>query len=310
MRPFGTSPLSPALYSSRILTEEDILYGPQVGDVVDGRYELLEEIGCGGHGVVFRAADRELASTVAVKLLRQDVVNPKLRVRMQREARAMGQLAGTCAVQVLEVCAQDDGGMYLVMEYLDGKNLGHLLKTLERRGRRLPRKAFGQIFEPIVDTLELAHERQIIHRDLKPSNIFVLRHDIRGRVRLLDFGMAKDLSLPDLTAPGMVTGSPPFVAPEAWRGKSDVIDHLVDVYGFGVVLFRVLSGRLPFPPGRGLVDLVFAVTRGPRPKLTDYRPDLPAGVDEWTARVLAVSPTDRYPGVRDAWLALIDVLFG
>jgi serine/threonine-protein kinase len=274
----------------------------QQGDLIGERYEVQGVLGEGGHGVVYRGVDTLLGSQVAIKCLHRDVASePGFKTRFMREARTMGALSGTSAVQVFDVGKAEGGGMYIVMELVDGVVLEHHLRAIEAEGRRITRKALAEIMGPIVGTLEVAHAQGIVHRDLKPGNIMVLRAVGRGPVRLLDFGLAKDLKADPLTLDGMVAGSPSYIAPEAWMGKTERIDHRVDVYALGAILFRALAGAPPFDARRSTFDLVVAVTRGPRPSLKALRPDLPAGIDAWVERALAVDQAARFQGVRALW---------
>jgi serine/threonine-protein kinase len=217
----------------------------------------------------------------------------------------MGALSGTSAVQVLGFSKSDQGNLYLVMEMLDGVDLETHLHRLADNGDRL---SFGELVEligPIVETLDAAHARGIIHRDLKPANIFVLSSRSRGAVRLLDFGLAKDLKATPLTMEGMIAGSPSYIAPEVWRGKPDLIDHRIDVYSLGAVIFRALAGRTPFDGKQPIDRLLIQVTRGERPSLHALRPDLPPVVDPWVQKALAISRDERFQDVRSLWTVLV-----
>ncbi|MCC6556550.1 MAG: serine/threonine protein kinase [Polyangiaceae bacterium] len=281
-----------------------------VGDVLDGRYKLLEVIGAGGHGTVYRAEDLQLGSEVAIKAMHEDVAeDPTFKARTQREARAMGALSGTSATQVFALHETGDGTLYIVMELLRGKDLETTLRGLEAAGQRLPDARVAALFGPVVDTLEAAHARGIIHRDLKPANIFVLEGAARGGVRLLDFGLVKVLKADPLTKEGSIQGSPSYIAPEVWRGKPQEVDQRIDVFSLGATLFRTLAGRLPFE-GRTRIDVLLAATRGPRPSLRAHRPDLPPEADAWVARALAIAPDARYPDVRRLWADLAPLLHG
>lgn len=272
------------------------------GYLLDDRYEIIGLIGKGGHGKVYKAKDLQLSSPVAIKVLYGDVAAEReFRLRMEREARAMGQLAGTSAVQVMAFNRTDWGALYLVMEYLEGADLGEYLKEYEKSGRMLPISDVFEILEPIAHTLQQAHESGIIHRDIKAANVFVLESRGRGRSRLLDFGLAKDISLDPLTKTGMIAGSPAFIAPESWRGKPKPIDHRVDVYGFGVLLYRVLAGRLPFATNVMIDQLVIEVTRGARPSLFALRKDLHPSIDDWVERALAIDRDKRFHSIDALW---------
>jgi serine/threonine protein kinase len=279
------------------------------GYVLDDRYEIQALIGKGGHGKVYKAIDTQLDSPVAIKVLYGDVAAEReFRVRMEREARAMGALAGTSAVQVMAFNKTDWGALYLVMEFLEGNDLGKHLRAHEKTGQPLPIRDVYEILEPIAQTLQQANERGIIHRDVKTANVFVLESRGRGRSRLLDFGLAKDISLDPLTKTGMIAGSPAYIAPEAWLGKPKPIDHRVDVYGFGILIFRVLGRRLPFATNVTIDKLLIEVTRGDRPSLHALRQDLHPTIDEWVEQALAIDREKRFHSVSASWEFLDMVL--
>jgi len=275
------------------------------GQVVGQRYELSEVIGRGGQGTVYRAIDRWMQRGVAVKILSAKAVRePHAVERLMREQQAMSTLQGTSAVELFDLFRGDAGELCLVMELLKGMDLDDYLFTIELNDHRIPIARLVQIFDPIVHTLEVAHAAGILHRDLKPANIFLLEG---GGVRLLDFGLARLKQSAPLTAPGTVMGSPSFMAPEAWQGVSDLMDARVDVYSLGVVLFRVLSGKLPFA-GTSMQEKFRSATTSARPSLLKFRPDLPLAVDDWVAHALALDREERFQNVRALWLALQSAL--
>ncbi|MRG97724.1 serine/threonine-protein kinase [Polyangium spumosum] len=280
----------------------------RAGDVVDGRYKLLDLIGSGGHGYVFRAEDMDLSAPVAVKCLLPNITSePVFTTRIAREARAMGLLSGTAATQILAFNRSDNGTLYIVMELLEGKDLEAYVRGVEAKGAPMSIDSALSIMRPVAETLSAAHARGIVHRDVKPANIFVLRTRARGRVRLLDFGLAKEVGGFTVTRDGTIAGSPTYMAPEIWAGKPKDLDHRADVYSFGAVVFRMLGSRLPFP-ARRMVELLRAVSTDPRPSLRALRPDLPEAVDPWVARVLASQPANRYPSMQEAWAELCAAL--
>jgi serine/threonine protein kinase len=281
----------------------------KVGDVVDDQYRLVRLIGAGGQGSVFEAEDMEIGAPFAIKVLNKEfAVDVESVRRLRREARAMGMLTGTAACQVYGLNHSKTGQLYIVMELLRGEDLEHYIRKFEFRGVPLPVRVMLELISPIVETLAVAHARGIVHRDIKPANIFVLENGIRGRVRLVDFGMAKDLSSPtQLTKEGVVVGSPSYIPPEGWQGTAASITHSADVYGLGVLVFRMLAGRVPFV-GDELVDVIREVIRGARPSLHAKRPDLPKSIDEWVKRSLAVDPKDRFGSVRELWNELIEIV--
>jgi serine/threonine protein kinase len=282
----------------------------RLGHVVGGRYRLDLEVGRGGQSIVYRATDLRDGDLVAVKVLDEKLAgDSKFRERMFREARAMTVLTGTAAVRVLDQVWAPDGALCLVMELLIGAELDDYLVGFESNQGRLPLGHLGWIFDPIVRTLEMAHGEGIVHRDLKPANIFVLQGAARdgGRVRLLDFGFAKFTRMPSMTEFGSAAGSPTYMAPECWKGNPYELDHRIDVYSLGAVLFRVLAGTPPFPRTT-LGELMIKVTQEARPSLRAYRPDLPADVDHWVEQALAIEPSQRFVKVTGMWLALKAIL--
>jgi eukaryotic-like serine/threonine-protein kinase len=276
----------------------------RIGQVIGKRYEILSLLGQGGQSAVYRARDRRDGDEVALKILKPGA-DAESTERMFREARAMASLHGTAAVRVLDQQWSDDGAMCLVTELLTGKPLDEILDTTEAAGKRMDVRTIVGIFDPVVRTLSAAHEVGIVHRDLKPANIFVLS-DQRG-VRLLDFGFAKFTRLRGLTAEGMIAGSPSYIAPEVWAGKRDVLDHRVDVYGLGAVIFRCFAGIAPFA-SKDLVTLLRDVTTAPRPSLCAIRPDLPGAVDDWLLQTLAIDPNQRFQTVQASWRAFRSVV--
>jgi serine/threonine protein kinase len=274
----------------------------RIGQVISQRYEIVDVIGRGGQGLVYRAADSWTRRDVAIKVLGSKAARePQMVERLMREQQALYALKGTAAVELLDVCRGLDGELCLVMELLVGTDLDDHLYGLEQRGERLELSRVAEIFDPIVSTLETAHDAGILHRDLKPANIFLLES---GDVRLLDFGMARLKNAAPLTAAGTIMGSPSFMAPEAWRGLSDLVDQRADVYSLGVILFRVLAGDLPFG-GDTLKEKFVSTTTSRRPSLHKLRPDLPREVDEWVELALALDREQRFANVRALWSAFL-----
>ncbi len=275
----------------------------RLGEIVGGRYELRSVLGRGGQSVIYRAKDRTDGDEVAVKI--QKVGDPDGIDRMFREARALLALGGTAALRVLHQTKTDDGATCLVTELLRGHDLTEHLSEIESDGGRMPLQELVAIFGPIVDTLEAARERGIVHRDIKPENIFVIHAAYGGGVRLLDFGFTRFVHTRGLTQPGIVAGSPLYLAPETWGGITD-IDHRADVYALAVVLYRVLAGKVPFS-GR-INELLKIVRTAPRPSLHAVRPDLPEVIDDWVASALAIDRNERFERVGALWNALLACL--
>ncbi|HXK19815.1 MAG TPA: serine/threonine-protein kinase [Polyangiaceae bacterium] len=278
------------------------------GDVISNRYRILDRLGAGAHGVVYRARDLETRDEVALKFLGEGKgLDPELSRRMEREALAMARLRGTSAVYVHGIATAQDGMLYVAMEMLYGKDFEDYLHEAEQVGGRIKAARLLEILRPVASTLEQAHAQGIIHRDLKPSNVFIVDPAKGGGVRLLDFGLAKLLDATTLTTDGMIAGTPSYIAPEAWRGTSKNLDHRIDIYSLGVMVFRALSGKLP-PPSSDVLEICRWATTGERPSLAALRASLPAAIDPWVQRALAIFPSERFQSIAEAFAALESIL--
>jgi serine/threonine-protein kinase len=278
---------------------------PQALWLVGERYFVGKVVGRGGYGMVCRGVDRKTGRPVALKMLSPEAGrDPDVVERMLREQQALVALSGTCAVTAIDLCRLESGAPCLVMEWLEGQDLEQQLSAWEAAGQRGSLELLLSLITPLADTLERAHGIGIVHRDIKPANIF-LTAGAEPSARLLDFGLARIKSAAPLTAVGMVMGSPSYIAPETWRGKSAEIDGRADLYSLGVIVFRWLTGRLPFD-SPDLVAKMLAVTTGPRPSAVAFNPALPSSVDAWVARALAIDPQQRFqsaPELREALVA-------
>lgn len=273
---------------------------------LDGRYLLGDELGRGGHGVVYRAHDRETGEEVAIKVLKQNVADdPQYAVRLWREAESLRMLWGQSVVKVHAYGNDNYGSVYMVMEMLVGETLDDHLLDLEDFEHLISPYQLLVALDPIARALHMAHAKGIIHRDIKPGNIFLVDPVMGGGVRLMDFGLAKMAGQGELTQAGMIAGSPSYIAPELWRNERP--DHRIDVYSFAAVIFRALTGTPPFT-APSTPDLLVKATTEPRPRLTDYRRDMADQIDQWTARALALRADDRYPYVTSMWNDLIRIV--
>ena len=274
-----------------------------VGQILADRYRLMEVIGKGGHGLIYRAIEKGTGDELAVKVLRDDVSGrAELEARLEREYEALLALEGTAAPRV-HGRYRHEGMLCVVMELLRGQDLDDYLRDTEAQGLLMEVPTLVEFVDPVVSTLERAHSKGIVHRDLKPGNIFVLGRGGPGGVRLLDFGLSwSEVSTP-ITRDGIVIGSPSYIAPEVWAGNPRALDHRADIYSLGAILFRALAGQIPFPV-EGLHEKLVAATSAERPSLHARRPDLPPMVDEWVRRALAIDPVRRFSSVRETWDAL------
>lgn len=280
--------------------------GWKQGDELDGRYVLGHPIGEGAHGQVFAAADKVEQRLCAVKVLRPLLDgDDQFMMRLYREARSLAALWGQSVVEVYGFGQDPGGSAYLVMELLQGETLASRIEGLEEFGDRMSGPAILRASEPIARALHTAHQLGIIHRDVKPSNIFLVDDDLGGGSRLMDFGLAKVDDQMALTQSGVVAGSPHYMAPEMLRAEA--FDHRIDVYSLAAVIFRALAGQ-PMFPAEQTHEVLLRVLREPRPRLTQFRPDLHPAVDDWVQEALALDPSYRYLDVPSMWNALLEAL--
>lgn len=256
-----------------------------------GKFELLEELGSGSYGVVFRARDTELDRLVAIKLLRAGRLATRADLdRFLREARSAAQLKHPGIVSLYEIGQTSDGASYLVEEFVAGVTLAGRLE----KGRLLARQA-AELVALVADALDYAHRHGVIHRDIKPSNILL---DDRGQPHLMDFGLAKrDIDDTPVTPEGEVLGTPAYLSPEHAAGDSHHIDSRSDVYSLGVVLYEALTGERPFHGNRRML-LLQVLEDEPRPprRLNDR---IPRDLETICLRAMAKSPARRYQTAAD-----------
>ena len=263
-----------------------------------GPYEILESVGAGGMGEVYRAHDSRLNRTVAIKVLPDAFVEDANRLkRFEQEARSVAALNHPNILSVYDV-GTDAATPYVVLEFLDGKNLRDRLNE----GPLSMAKAI-EMGQQIARGLAAAHERGIVHRDLKPENIFLTRD---GQVKILDFGLAKPIAfaaeatLGSHTTPGAVLGTAGYMAPEQVRGES--VDHRADIFSFGAVMYEMLGGRRAFS-GDTSVEVMTAVLKADPPEF-DEAIKVSPGLDRIVRHCLEKNAADRFQTARDLHFAL------
>jgi serine/threonine-protein kinase len=257
--------------------------------ILANRYKLRDQLGAGGAAVVYRADDLRLGRIVAVKVLRPEfVANPEQAARFENEARAAAALTAPNVVDVYDY-GRDAGTLFIVMQYIDGEDLKHLIRT---RGTLRPQEA-ARIAADVCTGLEAAHERGLIHRDVKPQNILIDRH---GVVRITDFGVAKALAGPGLTQAGTTYGTAAYLSPEQATGGP--ISPATDVYALGIVLYEMLCGQPPFE-GDNAAAVAYKQVYEPPPPLRDCAPDVPPPLEAIVARAMAKDPAARYATAAD-----------
>ncbi|MBN2472861.1 MAG: protein kinase, partial [Anaerolineae bacterium] len=255
------------------------------GQVIKG-YELIERIGTGGFGAVYRAYQSTIAREVAIKIILPGYANQPLFIRrFESEARMIARLEHLHIVPLYDYW-RDPEGAYLVMRWMRGGSLGDLLRVegpcdLERT---------GQIMDQITSALTAAHRKQVIHRDIKPGNILL---DEDGNAYLADFGIAKDLTqaTAGFTDTNAIVGSPDYLAPEQARGEP--VTAAADVYSLGVVLYETITGQHPFP-GFSRVERLFKHINEPLPEITSLQQDVQSSVNQVIQKATAKDPRQRY----------------
>jgi serine/threonine protein kinase len=283
---------------------EDLPSGiPTAGDVLSGKYEIERVLGMGGMGVVLAARHVTLGQRVAVKLLLPQVAKlPEAAQRFLREARASTNLRSEHVARVLDVGTLDNGAPYMVMEYLEGRDLHQLASTQSP----LPIAPSVEYVLQAAEALAEAHSVGIVHRDLKPANLFLTTHaDGSPLVKVLDFGISK-ANLPGesgITATDAVLGSPGYMSPEQIRSAKHV-DQRADVWGIGVSLYELLTGAPPFDGSSVAAVSVQIVLE--TPKLAhELRPDVPQGLSQVVQRCLEKEPAKRYQNMAELAAALL-----
>ena len=287
-------------------TGKPLAVGPAlVGRVIADRYRVLDLIGEGGMGAVYEAEHIGVGRRVALKRLHPELAADEDAVkRFQREARTAARTGHEHIVDVLDIGFTDDGAPFLVMELLQGENLA---QRLGREGT-LPPDRIANIVGQVLRALDAVHRQRVVHRDLKPDNIFLTKRGAqREYVKVLDFGVAKmraaELDESVLTHTGAIVGTPHYMSPEQARGAQDV-DHRVDLYACGCILYEALSGELPFR-GDNYHALLQAILGGTPTNLTVLIPTLPIGLTRVVHRAMARDPADRFSDARELLEALV-----
>jgi adenylate cyclase len=251
-------------------------------------YKLIERIGEGGFGVVYRAEQPAVDREVAIKVILPEYTDhPEFVQRFEAEARMVAKLEHPHIVPLYDYW-RDEGGAFLVMRWLRG---GSLRDALERGPWEI--EAVGQLLEQVADALSMAHENGVIHRDLKPGNILL---DEADNAYLTDFGIAKDVAGEGLTQTGKIVGSADYLAPE--QAKGEPVTPKSDIYALGVLLYEILTGEHPFPRLTPIQTLQKHLNE-PLPSIRRSRPELPIELNNVVQRATAKDPAERYADVRE-----------
>ena len=271
--------------SSERLSRPHPMLGAQIG-----QYRILDVVGGGGMGIVFRARQEMVDRDVALKLLPPELAHDEINSkRLEREAKALAKLNHPNIVTTYDFGLTQHGQAYLVMELVDGESLKELLL---REGRMDLNRAV-RIFIQMADAMRFAHQNGIIHRDLKPHNVMIAQAPSADFVKVLDFGIARLADSQKLTRVGEIIGSPLYMSPE--QCLSEPVDHRTDIYALGVLMYVCLTGHVPFK-GDTLYETVERKCTMPPPRFADIAPelDIPNFLEELIRHCLAVEKEDRF----------------
>lgn len=268
------------------------------GQKINDRYEIIRVIGEGGMANVYLANDLILNRKVAVKVLRGDLSNDEKFVRrFQREALSASSLNHPNIVEMYDV-GEDDGDFYIVMEYVEGKNLKQLIK----RRTRLSISEVIDIMKQLTDGIAHAHDSFIIHRDIKPQNILILDN---GLVKITDFGIAVALNSTQLTQTNSVMGSVHYLPPEQAAGKGATFKS--DIYSLGILMYELVTGTLPFR-GENAVEIALKQMKESIPSVKEFDESIPQSVENIILKSCAKNPKNRYDSARDMYYDLCKCL--
>ncbi|MGW0469963.1 protein kinase domain-containing protein [Streptomyces coeruleorubidus] len=263
--------------------------------LANGRYQLRDLLGQGGMASVHLAYDSVLDRQVAIKTLHTDLGREQaFRERFRREAQSVAKLTHTNIVSVFDTGEDTLDGMttpYIVMEYVEGRPLGSVLDEDVRQQGAMPADKALKITGDVLAALEISHEMGLVHRDIKPGNVMMTK---RGVVKVMDFGIARAMQsgVTSMTQTGMVVGTPQYLSPEQALGRG--VDARSDLYSVGIMLFQLVTGRLPFDADSPLA-IAYAHVQEEPPVPSSVNRSLPPAVDALIARALKKNPNERFP---------------
>ncbi|MFT3695128.1 MAG: serine/threonine-protein kinase [Kofleriaceae bacterium] len=267
-----------------------------VGATLAGRYLVTKKVGQGGMGAVYEATHTLIGKRVAVKVLLEKYAQREpIVARLKKEAQLASSIGNEHIIDITDIGSTDDGRTFVVMEYLEGESLAECLA----REHELPEQRILRIASQSASALAAAHAKGIVHRDIKPENLFLLKRKEQDFVKVVDFGISKSLRATNeeeeqqrLTQTGMVLGTPLYMSPEQARGDED-LDHRVDIYALGVIMYETAAGRVPFVGTNYLSVISQVLNESPKP-LREIRPELSEEFEAIVAKAMAKDRKDRY----------------
>ena len=259
------------------------------GTILASRYEIQELIGRGGMGAVYKARDTELDRIVALKLIRPELArNPEVLRRFKQELILARQVTHKNVIRIFDL-GQSDGIKFITMDFVAGQDLRNLLRE---KGKFPPQQA-AQIMLQICRALEAAHGESVIHRDLKPQNIML---DAKGRVYVMDFGIARSAYLPGMTQTGALIGTPEYMSPEQARGEK--LTERSDLFSLGVIFYELLTAQSPYPGDAPLATLWKRLQEKPKPPI-EIDPSVPKPLSDIVMKALEIEPETRWASARE-----------
>lgn len=270
-----------------------------IASALEGRYQILKELGRGGMGIVFHAHDKELNEQVAIKILSPLLSNDAEALeRLKREVSAARRITHSNVIRIHDI-AETKGLHYVSMEFFYGTTL----KDHIRRSGKLSLMQAYEIAAQICEGLDAAHRQGVIHRDLKSQNIII---NPANQCKIIDFGLAHTAHLQGMTATGLIMGTPEYMAPEQVAGKK--VDERADIYSLGIILYELFTGRVPFS-GDSAIAVGFKQMKEDPPPPREINPQLPIEVETILLKALQKDPADRYGSVTAVKNALHEAIF-
>ncbi len=280
-----------ALAIAQAMTQTDL-----TGVTLSGRYLVTRKVGQGGMGAVYEATHTLIGKRVAVKVLLEKYAQREAIVkRLKQEAQLASSIGNEHIIDITDFGNTEDGRTFVVMEFLEGESLAECLSRESKQGEQRILRIGAQV----ASALAAAHAKGVVHRDIKPENIFLLKRKDQDFVKVVDFGISKSLRQSSeeeeavrLTQTGMVLGTPLYMSPEQARGDED-LDHRVDIYALGIIMYEAASGRVPFSGTNYLSVISQVLNEEPRP-IREIRPEMSEEFEAIVAKAMAKNRNDRY----------------